>query len=118
MPINSRQKGARAEREVAHILQEYGYNARRGQQYSGTNGDADVIGLKGFHLEIKRVEKLNIEKAMEQARNDARIDEIPAVIHRRNHEVWKATMDFAELIKMQKRTEELEAEIERLKRLP
>ena len=33
--MNSRTKGAIGEREVASMLREYGYKARRGQQYSG-----------------------------------------------------------------------------------
>ena len=43
--MNSRTKGAVGEREVASMLRGYGYKARRGQQYSGANGDADVVGL-------------------------------------------------------------------------
>lgn len=39
--MNSRAKGAKGERELASILRDYGYEARRGQQYSGANGDAD-----------------------------------------------------------------------------
>lgn len=61
---NSRQKGARGERELARILREYGYDCRRGQQYCGANGDADVVGLEGIHIECKRVERLNLEDAL------------------------------------------------------
>lgn len=92
--MNSRNKGAAGERELAGKLRDYGYNARRGQQYSGANGDADVVGLPGIHIEVKRVERLNIDEAMEQARRDAREGEIPAVFHRRNGQPWKVTMDF------------------------
>ena len=49
--MNSRQKGARGERELAGILRDYGFDSRRGQQYCGLNGDADVIGLPGIHIE-------------------------------------------------------------------
>ena len=51
MPINSRAKGADGEREIASILRDYGYDARRGQQYCGANGDADVTGLPGIHAD-------------------------------------------------------------------
>lgn len=37
--MNSRNKGKNGELELASILREYGYNARRGQQYCGANGD-------------------------------------------------------------------------------
>lgn len=65
--MNSRQKGSRGERELAKIFREHGYEARRGQQYCGISGDADVVGLPGIHVECKRVEKLNLLDAMEQA---------------------------------------------------
>lgn len=98
--INSREKGAAGERELANILKTYGYDARRSAQYCGANGDADVIGLPGVHLEVKRVEKLNLQAAYEQSRFDAREGEIPVVVHRKNREKWKVTLsldDFLEL---------------------
>ena len=92
--INSRVKGAVGEREIAHKLQEYGFNARRGQQFCGKNGDADVVGLPSIHIEVKRVENLNLYKAMEQSTNDAREGEIPTVFHRKNNKKWLVTMRF------------------------
>lgn len=92
MSVNSRQKGSRGERELANKLKEYGYGTRRGQQYCGANGDADVIGLPGIHIECKRVESLNLSKAMEQAKNDVSEGEIPTVFHRKNREEWLVTM--------------------------
>jgi Holliday junction resolvase len=90
--MNSRQKGAAGERELAKKLREYGYECRRGQQYCGTNGDADVIGLPGIHIECKRVERLNIDDAMLQAIRDRREGEYPAVFHRKNNGKWMVTM--------------------------
>lgn len=99
--INSRAKGAKAERELAHILRTQGHTeARRGQQYSGANGDADVIGVKGIHIECKRQERVQDELWMKQAEDDARKGEIPVVIYRRNHEQWKVLLrqDIASII--------------------
>jgi Holliday junction resolvase len=90
--INSRQKGARGEREFAGICRGYGYEARRGQQYCGANGDADVVGLHGIHAEIKRVERLNLEDAIAQSVRDAKEGEIPMVAHRKNNYEWLITM--------------------------
>lgn len=70
--MNSRAKGASGERELAHELEKYGFKTRRGQQFCGANGDADVVGVDGLHIECKRVERLNIHDAMRQALNDAR----------------------------------------------
>ena len=104
---NSRRKGAEGEREIAKILRGYGYEARRGQQYSGANGDADVVGLPGVHIEVKRVEALNIDKAMEQSKRDAR-GEIPAVFHRKNGKEWKATVRLEDFIKLYKQAKAFE----------
>lgn len=108
--MNSRQKGARGEREIAKILRQRGHDARRGQQYCGINGDADVVGLPGVHIEVKRVEALNIDKAMEQAERDARPGEMPVVFHRKNGRKWKVTLrieDFMELYRQAKALEKI-----------
>jgi len=88
---NSKQKGARGERELSNKLKEYGYDCRRGQQYCGANGDADVMGLDGIHIECKRVERLNLYDAISQAKADAK-GEIPTVFHRKNNCEWLVTM--------------------------
>lgn len=94
-----REKGKRGERELANLLKDHGYNCRRGQQYCGTNGDADVVGLPGIHIECKRVERLNLEDAMRQAIDDTEAEKLPfseeiypAVFHRRNRGSWLVTM--------------------------
>ena len=115
MSVNSRRKGAEGEREIARILQAYGYETRRAQQFSGANGDADIVGLPGVHCEIKRVEKLNIDKALQQSIRDNFADElrqgidlIPVVMHRSNDDrkkdstkgVWKVTLTLKDFMKL------------------
>lgn len=99
----SRDKGKKGERELASLLREYGYDSRRGVQYNGADGSADVVGLPGIHIECKRVERLDLYGAMAQAIGDAREGEIPAVFHRRNRDYWKVTLrleDFMEIYKV------------------
>lgn len=103
--MNSREKGKRGERELAKLLKEHGYEARRNQQYCGANGDADVIGLPGVHIECKRVEKLNLDAAMEQARRDAREGEMPVVMHRKDRGDWKVTLSLEDFMKIYKEAE-------------
>lgn len=92
--MNSRDKGKRGEREFAAKCRIYGYSVRRGQQYCGANGDADVVGLPHVHVEVKRVERLNLEDAMAQSIGDAQAHELPVVAHRKNHGDWLVTMRF------------------------
>lgn len=100
--INSKAKGSRAEREVRDLFRERGYEARRGQQFSGGANSPDVItSLEGYHIEVKHVEALNIYKAMKQSAKDAGQDKVPLVFHRRNGEEWHVTMnqkDFFDLL--------------------
>ena len=95
--INSKKKGAKGERELANILKDYGYNCRRGQQYNGLEGE-DVVGLDYIHIECKRVEKLNLDEALEQAKRDSTDKQLPAVFHRKNNKKWKVTMDLNDWI--------------------
>jgi len=100
MSINSSRKGHEGERELARILQGYGYDTRRGVQYKGGYDSPDVTGLPGIHIECKRVEKLNIHDAMEQSIRDSEGKAKPAVFHRKNRTEWLVTMrmtDFMEI---------------------
>ena len=92
--MNSRAKGARGERDLAKKLREYGFDARRNQQYCGANGDADVVGLPNIHIECKRVERLNIYDAIAQSKHDAREGEAPVVMHRKDNCKWLITMEL------------------------
>ena len=122
--MNSREKGKRGERQWRDELRANGYHARRGQQFSGSPDSPDVVceELDWLHFEVKAVERLNIEDAMEQARQDCgarnaecgvedstphpgplpvrggegretRTRKVPVVAHRRSHRRWLVTMD-------------------------
>lgn len=97
--MNSRTKGANGEREFARKLQEYGYDARRGQQYKGGSDSPDVVGLDGVHIEVKRVEHLRLYDAMAQSIRDAG-EELPIVAHRKNGERWLVTVTFPDFMKL------------------
>lgn len=100
MAVNSRRKGAEFERKLAKMLCDLGYDSRRGQQFCGANGDADVVGLPGIHIEAKAVERLNIHDAMAQAKRDARDGELPAVFHKKNRCAVLVTMELEDWIKI------------------
>ena len=97
---NSRRKGKDGELELVRKLKDLGYDVRRGQQYCGANGDADVIGLDGIHIECKRVEQLRLWDALAQAKADAREDELPVIMHRKNNCPWVVIQPLDDWIKM------------------
>jgi Holliday junction resolvase len=105
MSVNSKQKGARFERELSKIFQSYGYeNARRTAQYCGNTGDAsDVIGLPGIHVEAKMQERMRLYDWMAQAENDAgnnRVKPLPAVFHKQSRKEILVTMRLDNWMKL------------------
>lgn len=99
---NSRDKGARFERQLAGMIRSQGYDARRGQQYCGANGDADVIGLPGIHIEAKHQEQMRLYDWIDQAKRDAKKDELPAVFHRKSRHEVLVTMPFDDWMQLYK----------------
>ena len=95
----SREKGKRGEREVARILKENGYDARRGVQYKGGQDSPDVIGLRGVHIEVKRTERLNLYDSISQSRIDSGED-MPVVMHRRNDCEWLVIQPLEDWLKL------------------
>src|SRR5947199_10355468 len=114
--MNSREKGKRGERQWRDELRANGYAARRGQQFCGSPESPDVVceQLRWIHFEVKAVERLNIEEAMEQARRDAgkseirdpkskalagghnlnsEIRKVPMLAHKRSFRAWLVTME-------------------------
>src|SRR5258708_4108081 len=100
--MNSREKGKRGKRQWRDELRANGYAARRGQQFAGSAESPDVVcdALPWIHFEVKAVERLNIEEAMEQARRDCGMrraeggmPKVSIVAHRRNFCAWLVTME-------------------------
>ena len=88
------QKGRRAEIELSHLLNSYGYNTRPGEPVS-FGREADVVGLDGIHLELKRRENPDISAALKQAAADAEhFGGLPVVLTRGNRQRWRAVMDI------------------------
>ena len=93
----SQRKGAGGERELATLLREHGYTIERGGSLSF--GEVpDLSGLPGIHIEVKRVERLNVGEAMAQAVRDSEKfhDGAPTLFHRRNRQPWLVTMRLAD----------------------
>lgn len=58
------------------------------------NPDVSAEGLENWHIECKRVEKLNVSQAYAQARQDCGGLSEPIVIHRKNREKWLVTFSL------------------------
>lgn len=97
----SRDKGKRRELELVHVLNDNGFNVRRGYVFQH---EPDIVGLHGFHIEVKGVENLNVRKALQQSIDDAkkRGDGIPILAWKKSNEPWTITLlldDFLDIIR-------------------
>jgi len=106
MGLRSRNKGKRGELQFSKVLKKRGFAAHRGAQNAGRTKGGEVAPdiystVPNTHFEVKYVEKLNIYKAMEQAKGDAADGVVPVVAHRKNREDWLITMsveDYLDLV--------------------
>lgn len=98
MGLMQRQKGKIGERELSRELAKlFGVECHRTQQHCGDAGDSDVVGLPGIFIECKRVQSLNVPKAVAKAVEQCPVGEVPAVFHRRNREPWLVTCQLDDL---------------------
>lgn len=100
--VNGKAKGKRGELELCHVLKElFGWDAERSVQYNGNAGDSDLIvkQMPMMFLECKRVQALNLPKAMELAVQQAG-EKLPAVFHRRDREPWLLTIRLSDLMEL------------------
>lgn len=102
--INSKKKGKKGELYVVNKFKEYGYNCNRTAQFKGNTGRADDIeGIDYIHCEVKFVEKLNLEEAMNQAIRDSlegNREAFPTVFHKKNYKDLLVTMRFDDWIQI------------------
>jgi hypothetical protein len=107
--INSKRKGKRGELDWRNVLRRHGWtDARRGQQFCGANGDADVVGVPGIHFEVKRAERLDLARAMDQATADAKDCDLPVVAHKRNNAPWLVTMQADDFLALLRAVDDIE----------
>lgn len=107
----AKSKGKRGEREVANMLKAAGFTAaRRTAQFCGKTGDAsDVMGLPGYHIEVKYVEKLNLWNAVDQAARDSAAHQestgeelVPIVFFRKRGRHWLVCLDAEKFLALVK----------------
>lgn len=95
----SKTKGKVGERECAALLREYGFEARRGQQFAGGGDSPDVVhSMPGFHVEVKRCEQTAIAAWLKQARSEAKANETAVIFHRKNNGEWVVILDARDFL--------------------
>lgn len=104
MGKKSQRKGRAGELEIVKILNSHGISAEPGQAVS-FGSTPDIVGVNGLHAEVKRVEKLNVTEAMNQAIRDSEKfeDGLPTLFHRRNRTPWLVTMTLEDWLKLYER---------------
>lgn len=103
MGINSRDKGARFERQIAQAFKDAGFEtAHRSAQFCGNTGDApDVAGLPELHIECKSYKDTEWDdKWYEQAVRDHKLGTMPVVAHKTDRHNPKARMSIKDMAVM------------------
>lgn len=92
--MNSRQKGAQAEREIAHL-----FNTRRhGHHQSQRNHQSADVDHPTLHIEVKRREEPFRDEWASQAKTDCPDHKRPVVVYRRSRTPWRIRLDLGDLI--------------------
>tara|TARA_Y100001951_G_scaffold33417_1_gene26351 strand:- start:40 stop:441 length:402 start_codon:yes stop_codon:yes gene_type:complete len=118
--INSQQKGKRAEREVAKLINKYlGTNVRRTPQSGGLSIKGDIIDINpdsaafDYHFEVKDQKKLMIPKWWEQIYGDCPKGKIPINVFKMNARFY-ATLEFTDFLNLLAELQELKEELEKI----
>lgn len=103
----ARNKGAKAEREVVELIKKHGLDAHRGHVFYR---ESDVVGLDGYHLEVKRQETYQLDKWLEQSEADAKKknEGVPLVVFRKSRQPWRVVLNFEEFLNLLKKGQQNE----------
>jgi len=106
----SRDKGKIGEREVVQLLKDWGWKAKRGQQFRGGPDSPDVIhnmvnldpaGIE-IAIEVKWRQQLNLYDALKKLTDEQKPGEpiIPTVFHRKDRKDWLVTLDANDFLEI------------------
>ena len=112
---SQQRKGRGGELELVRILRGRGFPEVRPGRPVSYGTEPDVVGLPGVHIEVKRVERLNVPEAMNQAIRDSEKfnDGWPVLFHRRSRSQWLCTMRLSDWITLFSHYERAEVQHER-----
>ena len=112
--MNSREKGAVGERELAGELNRIGMIARRTVQYCGKGPDAADVVAEGLdlHIEVKRCERVKLADWIAQAQRDAKARDW-VVFTRQNNRPWLVIQTIDQWVRDARHAAEAMAERQR-----
>jgi hypothetical protein len=106
VPVNSRRIGKDGELELAAWLRDQGVPARRGW----AEGHDITTSITGIHIECKLTGVLRLYEWLAQADRDAKINQIPIILHRKKSKKpfqpkkdWVAILDAGDLLALLKK---------------
>jgi hypothetical protein len=106
--VNSKRKGKRLELDLVHFFEQHNIEARRGQQFKGSDESPDVVTeLKSFYVECKGGSQVPKKPYvfLDQASRDCGLDQLPVVFMRRDRCDWLVVCDASDFIQMMREYE-------------
>jgi len=105
-------KGKEGERDTVRRWRQFGFESQRQPNSGGLmwKGDLYCGELPWLHIEVKYVERLNIEACMDKARSECKSGQTALLIHKRARKPALATLEEAELLGLLRELEDLRNE--------
>lgn len=95
----ARNKGSQGERELAALLSDHlGFVVKRNLGQARDGGDD--LTVQHFKIEVKRRERLEIDKWSEQVEACVQPGEVPVLAYRRNGQPWRVCLRLEDFIPM------------------
>lgn len=100
----ARDKGNAAELEVARIFTDAGFECRRTPNSGGLFIPGDIVWLGGqalnLHVEVKRQERLEIQRWTRQADAECPEGSVPVLCYRTNRQPWRSVLETVQLVQI------------------
>lgn len=100
MSASQRRKGNRAELEVRDLFRAAGFDCDRVPNSGGLRIKGDLYPLDELHVETKRQERVEIQRWIRQAEDEAPYECLPVVAWRTSRMRWRADLDLERLINL------------------
>lgn len=93
----SRRKGKVGERQVCEVARANGHPEAE-RAWKTPQLDGDIANVGPIHLEVRRRERLEINKWAAEVEGKARNGNIPVMAYRKSDDPWRAVLPLADLL--------------------